>query len=711
MGAAPLVSVLMPVYNGEKYLREAIDSILAQTFADFEFIIIDDGSTDHTAKILAEIGDNRIRRITHDLNLGLIKSLNEGIALSRGEYVARMDADDISYPARFEKQVKYLDANTECGLVGSWSETIDMKGLVRREYHPPTDDETIQAYLLHDSCFTHSAVMMRRKLLVEAGGYNQSALHVEDYDLWVRLSRQCKLANVPLVLQQWRETPRGVTSRHRQFQLNEVREIARREITEGILPPPGGLDRLEYALACHPQNDLLYALYAAASDKDSNWLISGERLLPRLMIESLRSKDDPSPLNKLSEYYGHANNESMRLLCGLWSLSLSPEQRMVYDFLSSRLLKWEDQRSELAFSLQETKCTVSVIMATYNRPETIAEAIQSVLNQTFQDYELIIINDGGSNETEEIVRGFDSPRIIYARTPHQGPSAARNEGLKRAQGTYITYLDDDDVIYPNHLDCLVKMAQESVSPVFCSKVIAVLGERRGGEFVGLTELWPNSEFSLERLRVSPIMPDLSVMHTKQSLEEIGAFNEELRQCEDWDLWARYARRFPITRGNDITGEYRITTTNTTRQRPERTEFYSRLMGYYLGSEWGLSILAVAAHKLGEKEDCERWIKLLSEECVYLSSEQLARIVEVALDVTSEASQRLLSTALERQPAVFIKTWIKCLASSRLPALLTRISLKDYIDMARFVVRNPRYCASRAMFRIQPRLWDRGSAKA
>jgi glycosyltransferase involved in cell wall biosynthesis len=384
---------------------------------------------------------------------------------------------------------------------------------------------------------------------------------------------------------------------------------------------------------------------------------------------------------------------------------------MVYDYVSSRLLKWEKQRSELPFSLQETKCAVSVIMATYNRPETIAEAIQSVLSQSFQDYELIIINDGGSSETDEIVRGFDSTRIIYVRTRHQGVSAARNEGLSRAHGTYITYLDDDDVFYPNHLDYLVKMAQKVVSPFVCSKVSAVLGERRGGEFVGLNELWRNSEFSLERLRISPIIPNLSVLHTKQSLEEIGGFNEELAQCEDWDVWARYARRFPITRGNDITGEYRIATINTTRQRPERTEFYTRLMGYYLGSERGLAILTVAAYELGEKKDCESWIKILSEECAYLSNEQLARIIEVALGVNSEASRRLLSRALELQPAVFIKTWTKCLTSRRLPALLTQISFKDYSDMTMFVVRNRKYCASRALFRIRQRLRGTGPAEA
>ncbi|MCP8319033.1 MAG: glycosyltransferase, partial [Candidatus Methylarchaceae archaeon HK01B] len=125
---SPKITILMSVYNGEKYLREAIDSILNQTFKDFEFLIINDGSTDRTVEILRSYHDSRIKIITNEKNMGLTKSLNKGLKIARSEYVARMDADDISYPRRLEVQYEYMKKNPDVGIVGSWNDVIDDKG-------------------------------------------------------------------------------------------------------------------------------------------------------------------------------------------------------------------------------------------------------------------------------------------------------------------------------------------------------------------------------------------------------------------------------------------------------------------------------------------------------------------------------------------------------------------------------------------------------
>jgi glycosyltransferase involved in cell wall biosynthesis len=139
----PRISVVMSVYNGEKYLRQAIESILQQTYTDFEFIIIDDGSTDSSREIIQSYDDKRIRLVINEQNIGLTKSLNKGIRLAKGEFIARMDADDISLPQRFEKQVAYLDSHPEVGVLGTYANIIDHRGKIINNIIFPTEHETI----------------------------------------------------------------------------------------------------------------------------------------------------------------------------------------------------------------------------------------------------------------------------------------------------------------------------------------------------------------------------------------------------------------------------------------------------------------------------------------------------------------------------------------------------------------------------------------
>ena len=151
----PIVTVLMSVYNGERYLNEAIDSILAQTFTDFEFLIIDDASTDSTPKILHSYDDPRIRIVTNEENLGLTKSLNKGLALAQGEYIARMDADDISLPERLMMQLNFLIDNKTVPLVGSGAIMIDEDGKSIGKMNLPILAEDNYTHLQFINCFVH----------------------------------------------------------------------------------------------------------------------------------------------------------------------------------------------------------------------------------------------------------------------------------------------------------------------------------------------------------------------------------------------------------------------------------------------------------------------------------------------------------------------------------------------------------------------------
>ncbi len=203
----PYVTILMPVYNAEKFLSEAIESILNQTFADFEFLIIDDGSTDSTIKIIESYTDSRIRLFRNQKNLGISTTLNKGIEMASTELIARMDADDISYPNRLQKQYDFLLAHPDCVLLSTWAREItENKEPIKIEEW----DSSHYYYNLTFACrIYHPTVMYKRSAVIDVGKY--SLPYSEDYDLWWKLSRKYKINNLEEVLLDYRSTTESLS--------------------------------------------------------------------------------------------------------------------------------------------------------------------------------------------------------------------------------------------------------------------------------------------------------------------------------------------------------------------------------------------------------------------------------------------------------------------------------------------------------------------
>lgn len=208
----PRVSVILPVYNCADYLMEAVESILGQTYPDFELIAINDGSRDGTAALLDALRDPRVR-VIHQENMGLAITLNKGIVLASGEFIARQDADDVSRPERLAKQVEYLDAHPACGLLGTWSIIQKDRVMTSRQHRHPCSNGELQFRLLFDSFFVHSSVMIRRAALDRAGLYptDPERNPPEDFDLWLRIARDHELANLPEPLLVYREVPGSIS--------------------------------------------------------------------------------------------------------------------------------------------------------------------------------------------------------------------------------------------------------------------------------------------------------------------------------------------------------------------------------------------------------------------------------------------------------------------------------------------------------------------
>ena len=208
-----MISVLMPVYNSELFLEDAVQSILDQTYKNFEFIIIDDGSVDNSLAILESFKDNRIKLVKKKNNTGYTSLLNESINYAKYDYLARMDSDDVSNKDRLLKQFKFLEKNKDYSVVGSNIRLINTKGEFIRNGKYPETDEQIKSNLSNFSTFAHPACLIRKKKLIDIGGYRTIFEPSEDYDLWTRLALNSKMYNIQEYLLDYRVHGKSVSSK------------------------------------------------------------------------------------------------------------------------------------------------------------------------------------------------------------------------------------------------------------------------------------------------------------------------------------------------------------------------------------------------------------------------------------------------------------------------------------------------------------------
>lgn len=422
----PDISVIMSVYNDITYLDSAIQSILSQTFQNFELIIVNDGSTDGTQDILHAYRDPRIIILENLVNIGLTRSLNMALSCAKGKYIARMDSDDISLPHRFESQFEFLENHPDHALLGSSYYQINTLGEVEKLIQLKTDHDEIVIELKTANHFGHGTVMFRKDIVTQLGGYNERYKYAQDYDLWLRISENYLVGNLNEPLYYWRLTDGSISS----VKATEQKYFADLAKTEAVV----------------------------------------------------RSNNKP---------------------------------------------------------------TVSVIVPTYNRPDTLAKALSSIINQTFQDFEIIVVNDAGE-DVHAIVEEYNSKNnIIYiSHEDNKGLAATRNTGILSARGKYIAYLDDDDIFYTDHLETLFNFLesnndfQVAYTDANYSHQVEV-----GKQYIEINrEVKYSFDFDYERILYENFVPIICIMHRKSCLNNSGNFDSSLRRLEDWDLLIRLSRK-------------------------------------------------------------------------------------------------------------------------------------------------------------------------
>jgi GT2 family glycosyltransferase len=235
MTDTPAVSVIMAAYNADRFVGQAVASILSQTMEDFEFIVVDDGSTDATAEVVRSHDDPRIRMLSFP-HRGIPAARNAGIAAARAPYIACMDADDVSAPERLARQLEHMRANSDCVVVGTWARYIDVANHPLGILEHPIPDQEIRCTLHIANQFVHGSTLASRAAIIRAGGYDESLPVVHDYHLWFRLARLGTLANLPTVLYELRLHADSTSAEDRVATFRAAIRV--RQNALGRIPPP-----------------------------------------------------------------------------------------------------------------------------------------------------------------------------------------------------------------------------------------------------------------------------------------------------------------------------------------------------------------------------------------------------------------------------------------------------------------------------------------
>ena len=563
---APLISVCMPVYNAKRYIGEAIESILAQTFRDFEFLIIDDGSTDRSLAILERYAaqDTRIR-LSSRPNAGYVVRLNEMLHQARGDLIARMDADDVALPERFARQVEFLHSHPEVDVVGGAQEQISSKGHYLSIHYDPQGHEEIEERGLTGVCaINHPSVMMRRKAVLAVGGYQVELMPAEDLDLWLRMGERGRLANLPDVITRYRLHDSSVSA------------IA---ATPAAQPMAGGCRR-GLRPSRHSSAEAEHRAVAAsrphveASVRDVLRVggISPGRSARGDTLRPSRCKPGALVVGELAVAgVRYSENEvgQGRGMSPLTSVKRPPCAR-----------NRTSRESEMsAVSSAGLKHTVSVVIPLYNTEKYVAECIGSALDQTLRDLEVLVIDDGSRDRSVEIVEEIarrDS-RVRLLRHPggvNLGVSRTRRLGIVEASGEYIAFLDADDAFEPSKLERQVSLMKAHPGCLLCHtgvNVMAISFEDK--EFSRLLEpqakffsdLWnlfrPEiTEYSFldrdDALR-SNLICNSSTLTVAAAVRSAVVATRQVFQAEDFVQWILLAAKGPFVYTPERLTRYRV----------------------------------------------------------------------------------------------------------------------------------------------------------
>ena len=558
----------MAVYNGAVFLDEAVRSILKQSYKDFEFLIIDDASRDETWQLLQAYHDPRIRLVQNERNVGLAETLNRGLDMIDTEFVARMDADDISMRNRLEWQVAFMDEHPECGMSGTWLRTFELRGQRGISRYPEQPDD-IKISQLFCSPVAHATLIMRKAMMDRYQlRYDPGFSRTEDFDLCTRATACFEIRNLQRIAYHYRRHLQCITISNEREMQSQVRKIVVRQLKDLCITPT------DMELDLHCRNCL------GRGAKSLEELSDAEEWYHKLYLHLKRnSQYESMAIDRVlgRQWFLFCRNSAClgpsawrALIRGVGTRKgiASPTEKFLFQsamyYLSIRSAYEGETSPKLTSSSSHP--LVSVVMPMRNAERFLTDSVGSILKQSYRNFEFIIVDDESSDESSNIMKSFNDRRIRLLRNERQmGVAESLNRGLAEAKGKYIARMDADDISLSERLSRQVAYLEKNMN-------LAAVGTRVqyfGGPW-GALDLRPCAYSVCGAFLIfgTPIVHP-SVMIRKSLLDKSGLFyRSDFSRSEDYDLWARLARFGGLANLSEVLLKYRLHVQSVTSRHQE-----------------------------------------------------------------------------------------------------------------------------------------------
>lgn len=509
----PLVSVCIPTYNRSEYIIDAIQSVFLNKYNHIEVIVVDDGSTDNTGELIKENFGEKITYIYQE-NQGAVVARNKLIEVSQGEYICWLDSDDMLIPGVIDQFINLLNQGIEADVF--YGDLIHITGdnkYMQVINYPDwyNKNSALIKNMMTSNRIPNPGTIIKKSAYDSIGLYNSKFKRAHDYEWYSRAAFSLKFKHLNYFSAFYRIHDNNLSGNLENKDLSFEAEILKNLVSKTDLRE---LYKTEIELFSQQGNGLISIL---------------------LMISK-----------KLLEYKDIAG--AKKIMEEAYELEPSKELSQYIQHLST--LREPKQKRKKADDLK-----ISVIIPTYNRPKLLKRAIGSVLNQSYQNFEIIVVNDAGE-DSSNIVHSFKDSRIKYYRhESNKGLAGARNTGLAHATGDLIAYLDDDDIFLPHHLEKMVHVFLTKSADVVYSKAVKRIEKEVSGEFdLVRKEEFDNREFDPSLLLVHNYIPVCCIMHKKSCIDKAGVFNEHYRTHEDWDFLIRLSQHYHFHYLPEITCE-------------------------------------------------------------------------------------------------------------------------------------------------------------
>ncbi len=584
------ITVIIPTYNQESYILEAIDSVLNQTYQDFEIVITNDGSSDQTLQIIQEKKDPRIRLFSFDQNQGVSVAANHCIRQAKGEFMAILDSDNIFLPDKLEKQVNFLDEHPEFDAVFTYAKIIDKHGNIHsgkeaifQQLFTQENKNRFQwlnSFFYADNSLCNTSVLIKKKCYNTVGLYDPRLRQVHDLDFWIRLCLKSEIYILPepLVLFRFHDSNiSGLTPENIIRHIWEIFQVLQHylcpEVIQNFLNifpqqqlvktpiTPEGLQFLiaKLALNVHRPSHQYFGIHTLYQ------LMSNVKTAEYLENNYSFKYTDLIHLAGIHDAFQMNNNRKLK-----HDLKMTQKQLEAVQNQNQILQQKLDTVSiETEFQRNQSCPLVSILIPTYNGEAFLSKAIQSAIDQTYSNLEIIISDDGSTDETVKIAETFqENSSIPYRVITHSKYGLVKNLNfcIQQAQGKYLKFIFQDDWLEPKCIEEMVNLAEQDpeIGLVFSPRQVVIDPNSKSDPIcqsaykgaINIHQKWSNLKpiQSGQDLLSDPncligglnkIGEPTTVLILKRVFKELGGFDPHLQQLLDVDMWLRIMGRYKI----------------------------------------------------------------------------------------------------------------------------------------------------------------------